>query len=360
MKKITKRILITSAVMAGTGVVLMGAGMALGGWPGVVFTKAGIRSPHEQKAPYSQEKKKIDPFSEINVYIGSEADVRIVSSDDKNYYIEYTLDGDYSKPKYEVKNGKLSFSQEYQDEYMTGVFGMNFGGIGTEASYVTVYIPKGTILEHAEVYTDYGDTEWSNVNGKTVSIEGDCGDLKVKQAEISSLNLVANDGDASIDTVKAGSLAAEFDYGDCTFRDVEGKELSIYSECGDVELEQISSDKITVEALDGDVLARTVSCLTADVTLEYGDFRFDAEKLENLTCSNECGDVDLTLPEAMEQYQFDLQLEYGDLSLPKDAPRDLYREEDGEVSYQTSASEKNKGKKISIVNEDGDVKVNCR
>lgn len=358
MKKVTKRILITSAVMAGTGVVLMGAGIALGGWPGVVFTQAGIRSPHEQKEPYRQEKKKISPFSDITVHIGSEADVRIVSSDDENYYIEYMLDGDYSKPKCEIKNGKLSFSQEYQSEYMTGVFGMNFGSIETEESYVTVYIPKGTTLEYAEVYTDYGDTEWSDVNGKTVSIEGDCGDLKVKQAEISSLSLTANEGDALVDTVKTGALAAQFEYGDCTFKGIEGKELSIDSECGDVELEQVSFDKVTVEALEGDVLAKAVSCLTADVTLEYGDFSFDAEKLENLTCRSECGDVELILPEAMEQYQFDLQLEYGDLSLPKDAPRQLYREEDGEVSYQILESEKNKGKKISIVSEEGDVKIN--
>ena len=33
MKKITKRILIASAVTAGTGVVFMGVGIALGGWP---------------------------------------------------------------------------------------------------------------------------------------------------------------------------------------------------------------------------------------------------------------------------------------------------------------------------------------
>ena len=48
MKKITKRILIASAVTAGTGVVFMGVGIALGGWPGVVFTHGGIHSPYEQ------------------------------------------------------------------------------------------------------------------------------------------------------------------------------------------------------------------------------------------------------------------------------------------------------------------------
>ena len=40
MKKITKRILIASAVTAGTGVVFMGVGIALGGWPGLFLQKA--------------------------------------------------------------------------------------------------------------------------------------------------------------------------------------------------------------------------------------------------------------------------------------------------------------------------------
>ena len=94
--------------------------------------------------------------------------------------------------------------------------------------------------------------------------------------------------------------------------------------------------------------------------LEYGDLRWDAQKLENLTCQAECGDVDLILPEELEKYEVDLQIEYGDLSLPKDTPHDQYREEDGEVSYRISASEKNAGKKISVINEEGDVKVRYR
>ena len=81
---------------------------------------------------------------------------------------------------------------------------------------------------------------------------------------------------------------------------------------------------------------------------------------ENLTCQAECGDVDLILPEELEKYEVDLQIEYGDLSLPKDTPHDQYREEDGEVSYRISASEKNAGKKISVINEEGDVKVRYR
>ena len=104
MKKITKRILIASAVTAGTGVVFMGVGIALGGWPGVVFTKGGIHSPYEQKTPYRQEKKEIEPFSELSLYV-------VMASKDEKYYVEYTLDGNYGKPKCELTNGKLSIAQ---------------------------------------------------------------------------------------------------------------------------------------------------------------------------------------------------------------------------------------------------------
>ena len=361
MKKITKRILIASAVTAGTGVVFMGVGIALGGWPGVVFTKGGIHSPYEQKTPYRQEKKEIEPFSELSLYVGSEADVVVMASKDEKYYVEYTLDGNYGKPKCELTNGKLSIAQQDHNGYMTGMFGLNLGeNLSGEKSYITVYIPKGTLLETADIYNDYGNVTLSNVSGKTFTVQSECGDVKTEQSETTSMELILNDGDVSVDGLKAETFVLQSEYGDSTISDVSSKVFTVQSECGEVELDRVLFEKMKVEALDGDVLSSEISCSFADVTLEYGDLRWDAQKLENLTCQAECGDVDLILPEELEKYEVDLQIEYGDLSLPKDTPHDQYREEDGEVSYRISASEKNAGKKISVINEEGDVKVRYR
>ena len=174
------------------------------------------------------------------------------------------------------------------------------------------------------------------------------------------MELILNDGDVSVDGLKAETFVLQSEYGDSTISDVSGKVFTVQSECGEVELDRVLFEKMKVETLDGDVLSSEISCSFADVTLEYGDLRWDAQKLENLTCQAECGDVDLILPEELEKYEVDLQIEYGDLSLPKDTPHDQYREEDGEVSYRISASEKNAGKKISVINEEGDVKVRYR
>lgn len=62
MKKITKRILIASAVTAGTGVVFMGVGIALGGWPGVVFTKGGIIHRTSRKLLIGRKRKRSNLF----------------------------------------------------------------------------------------------------------------------------------------------------------------------------------------------------------------------------------------------------------------------------------------------------------
>jgi len=339
----------------------MGVGIALGGWPGVVFTKGGIHSPYEQKTPYRQEKKEIEPFSELSLYVGSEADVVVMASKDEKYYVEYTLDGNYGKPKCELTNGKLSIAQQDHNGYMTGMFGLNLGeNLSGEKSYITVYIPKGTLLETADIYNDYGNVNWSNVSGKTFTVQLECGDVKTEQSETTSMELILNDGDVSVDGLKAETFVLQSEYGDSTISDVSGKVFTVQSECGEVELDRVLFEKMKVEALDGDVLSSEISCSFADVTLEYGDLRWDAQKLENLTCQAECGDVDLILPEELEKYEVDLQIEYGDLSLPKDTPHDQYREEDGEVSYRISASEKNAGKKISVINEEGDVKVRYR
>ena len=59
-----------------------------------------------------------------------------------------------------------------------------------------------------------------------------------------------------------------------------------------------------------------------------------------MTCQAECGDVDLILPEELEKYEVDLQIEYGDLSLPKDTPHDQYREKTGSILPHISIRKK--------------------
>ena len=62
MKKITKRILIASAVTAGTGVVFMGVGIALGGWPGLFLQKAESIHRTSRKLLIGRKRKRSNLF----------------------------------------------------------------------------------------------------------------------------------------------------------------------------------------------------------------------------------------------------------------------------------------------------------
>ena len=62
MKKITKRILIASAVTAGTGVVFMGVGIALGGCPELFLQKAESIHRTSRKLLIGRERKRSNLF----------------------------------------------------------------------------------------------------------------------------------------------------------------------------------------------------------------------------------------------------------------------------------------------------------
>lgn len=92
MKPVTKKILIISTCFMGAGVLLTCAGIAAGGWPGFEITRNGLRSAATQRQPYILEKTQIENFSELDINIGSEADIILKPSGNDHFYLEYTLD----------------------------------------------------------------------------------------------------------------------------------------------------------------------------------------------------------------------------------------------------------------------------
>lgn len=233
--------------------------------------------------------------------------------------MEYLLDGTYDKPQYQVTDDTLYFSQKDTFQNMVGIFGISLGNKASYSPAVTLYIPKDANLTHTELYTAYGNIELTNSNLGEASIETDYGNVLLAKSTASTLNVSLPDGNFNTDTLTADSL--------------------------------------TLKCEDGNANIQNVTLKDADITLEYGNLELDTKKLENLNCQMEYGNAELSLPESMNHYLFDIQLEYGNLTLPDTAPMELYHEEDGEVSYQTKASDNNKTNFISITSEDGDVTI---
>lgn len=300
MKPITKRIFIFSAVTVISGLTLMGVGMGLGGRPGVLFSKDGIRSPYQEKKPYIQEKSQLEEFHSLNLSIDSDAQIRILPSNDQNYYIEYLLDGNNQKPRCEVTDDTLHFSQTDSQNYMVGMFGIQLGSFVQSEPFVTLYLPEDVLLKQTQIFTSYGDISLSSVNLGKASVETEYGNISLKDTTAETLHLQLESGDCFIDELTTDTL-------------------NIYSEYGDIQTKKLSFQ-------------------SADITLEYGD-------------------LNLMLPDSIKNYQCKFHLEYGELTLPEDAPKEWYQNEDEEVIYQTKQNDTHKNKQITVQSEDGDVQI---
>ena len=69
MKPVTKKVLIESACCIAAGIVLTGAGLAAGGFPGLQITRSGVLSSSDTPAPHQLDKTQIDPFTDMEIVI---------------------------------------------------------------------------------------------------------------------------------------------------------------------------------------------------------------------------------------------------------------------------------------------------
>lgn len=357
MKPLTKHVLTACAAMAGIGLVLLGIGMGMGGRPGVMFNKDGIHSPYQQTEPFHIEKTKLDTFTSLNININSEAEIRILPSDDSNYYVEYLLNGESNKPICEIIDNTLHFSQDVPSSMAVFGLALETFDFAEPEPYLTLYLPKEAVIQDVDIYNDSGSLDISGMHFGTASIENYFGNVTLTNVTGETLELILDDGNLSVDTLTADSCSLRSDYGNVFFKNASLKDAEIKIEDGEVKLDNFITNTLKLLSKDGNVISKELSCKSADFTLEYGNLELDTKELENLNCQMEYGSVEFSLPESMNHYLFDIQLEYGNLTLPDTAPMELYHEEDGEVSYRTKTADDAKDNRISITNEDGDVTI---
>ena len=315
MKKTTKRILLLSCSLMAAGLLFTGIGFAAGGRPGISWTQKGIVSVSSQ-TEYRLEKTKINSFKNAQIDINSMADIRILPSDDKNYYIEYILDGDYNEPSYEVKGDTLYLSQDGSSISFIN-FGFDFSNMSNTKSYCNLYVPENIALGTLTVYNDAGNLSVSSISADTADITLDYGDLNIEDSSFKNLTVDMDAGDVVTKSVHAEVLSLINAFGDSTLKDFSGKEAS--------------------------------------VEIDSGDFYMEANTLDSFNGENDFGDMTLLLPEALKMYTFDLNTDFGSIHLPEDAPKGYYSEDEVMEEYYKTDGETNKTIQITV--DTGDIEV---
>lgn len=258
--------------------VLLGAGLAMGGRPGFYINHTGIHAARENDSPKPrvQDKMKLDQFTSIDMDINY-GDFKILPSD--GYYIEYRLNGGSAEPVLEVKDQKLRFQEGASGGHMEFNF-ISIGGFSSkhDSYYVTLYVPSDQYF--------------------------------------TSVKLKSEAGSMDIGRIRAESMDIRDDYGDVRVGDFKGKGLKVDMESGSFRAEHLEADDVSISNDYGNCNVGTAKVKNLKAKLDSGDFTMDKGLVSGIDVANEYGMVQLGLAEPLTDYKLDLETEYGSIKVP--------------------------------------------
>lgn len=355
MKINTKKLITASLCMIVAGAILTGIGILMGGWPGVAFSKNGIQSPYIENDPYFTEKTKIEPFSNIELQIGSYADIRIVPSDDNEFYLEYMLDGDYEKPSYEVRQDTLTLT--HKTKHQGGIYFFNITGFSSSIAvnaYITLYIPKGQDMGNLSVHNDSGDVSIEDLSFENAKLNVEYGNTVLQNMVFEDLEMNLDSGNLKAESLTAKSILLDNEYGDITLKDISTKEADLSMESGNLKAAAFDCESIIAKNEYGDINLDDLSAETAKFTLDSGNLYLNAKALTDLACKNEYGDVEIQLPKELSYYTIDAHCEYGSIKLPPEVSEGCHISSDDVAIYKAEGESKGT---VKIEVETGDIKI---
>lgn len=294
--------------VVGLGLTLIGV-FVLGGKPGFYIDRSGIHSFSEDNSNQRvlMEKTKIDKFNSISMDV-EYADIEIIPSDD--YYLEYALSSNQS-PVYSVKNGLLDFSQTQKSSY----FNFSFFSFSPDfnRSAVKLYVPE-------------------NAHFKNI-------DIKLSSGDIST--------EANIQT---DALSVNSEYGDITGNRLDSNKTDIQMSSGSIKIENFVSDALTLKNEYGDITVKQYTCKNGNITSDSGSTKLGNATFDSLDIRSEYGDVDVESTTDITEYSLNMEVEYGDLTLPGNGKLDS----DDTVSY---GSEGKSLGEFKVICDSGDVVI---
>ena len=335
MNTLTKRVLLTTAILSVLGVMLLAIGIVTGGlsFLGSPAAEAFGSSGSFSGQLYQKEKMPLDDFSALNIDV-IDMEVLVLPSEDDGCYMSYSVygSGKTDPLQYTLQNGTLSIKEDHSGEsgFFVGIdyhflAGLLTGSLRTEEAPVPVdqvilYIPAGVSLSHTTISTGDGDVILNGVTGGQLTAESSYGDLTVTDGTFSSTELTLGDGDLTLENVTSAQSVIDNTYGDVTARNS-------------------SLGKVTFQSGDGD-LHCSGTTFSGDCTfnLSYGDASFQLTESQAAKLSME------------------LTTDYGDIelshSLAADGAVTRYEDEDVSSYRQTGTSPENV---LRVHCDDGDI-----
>lgn len=307
MRVVVKKILIASGILVVVGLLLMMVAYMMGWNTGFRTTRKGLRLESSYQ-DYASGPINIGEIKSVDVRA---EDGNITFKESNKYYIEYHYWGVDYAPEYQVKDGKLTFSDK--NVYDSG-FGMvwNFGfstETKSEPNEVVIGLPKDAYLDVISLKSNDGNVQLQSLSCKNLTISGSYGNLDAAGITCDVMDISWDDGNYSLKNSDIKDLNLRVDYGIASVSDAK-------------------FDTLKMNISDGSLKTENVDFVQAEIVTNYSN-------------------VDMTLPEKEEAYSYDVNVEYGNITLNGDELGEKYQREKGE-------------KLLQITTEDGNINIKSK
>lgn len=313
---------------------------------------ASSDGPRKEKSPqpHTLEKTKLDEFSEAAICL-SYADLSILPSD--GYYLEYRLDGTYTKPEYGVSDGKFYFEEGHAQKQFLISFGIGAHFTNPGPLYLNLYVPKDHYLKLLEVTMESGDVDAEQANAERAEFSIAYGDLDFGEFSGDDLIISSESGNINFEGITCKNLTVSDSYGNFTGDALSVSNRAEFSlESGNLDVSQLEAETLSFNGQYGDCEAGSISVKKGGFSLESGNLALENAALGNTSISSQYGDVRLMLSDQVSSYNYGLETEYGSISVDGTS---IKENEDGQGLYQKQGSQKKKS--IDIFCESGNIKI---
>lgn len=355
------KFIIVCAVLTGAGFLLAAAGIAAGGLvTGVSLNSTGfhVYAPRllekDEKALYTQEEVQTKPFQRMQVST-EYADIYLQSSETDEYRMTYCV-GTETGIRYEVKDQTLFVQQGNSaappSKWFENISWFSFGSnslvqLGTDQKeYIMIQVPKKELAEIA-LQTASGNASCENIQAGQLALKAEYGNVSVKDLQAGDLKIDMESGNLRLEKVSGHSCSLSNEDGDLTINGLAlDGDLQMNVETGNIQLQDSSLQDLQLDGSYSFVSVRQCALRDIHMYLESENCMLEETSFENCSIKSEYGDVSMELKEPLQSYGYQLETEYGEITVDGRKLGEMYDSLDDDTK-----------RKICVQCEAGDIRI---
>ena len=349
MKKFILVIVIINVSLLLLGGALFGLGLCFGGKPIFSFN---FSNKQLTEPVYVDDDFPLEDFSSMKIDVQM-AKLYIEKADENR--IEYHVMEELV-PDVKVEEDTLNVIQNNKEPLQ-----INFINFNTEEQYIKIYVTED---QYADIHSSSGGMEITNINIDGI-IDSSSGGLSINGSEADSIDIKISSGRTVLENIKYNSIKTNQSSGKFIISNCEAGTINSKSISGGVDFENVTADSIELDVNSGGITLTNVDAKSANlestsgsVDLEgceitdltgnsnSGGFKAQETKIDTANVKVTSGGLRLDLIGDVNDYDFDLNVSSGSVSVNDEKKSSGYTVETG------------KDKKITAKTSSGSININ--